>query len=451
MVKIAVFVVLLLFANLDLVHPGGKKSGSKPVPTLPPTTTTTTTTTTTMKDPRRKYCYDYNCCEDKQCNKQPAFACSCDQDLHCTVIPTVRMDSTSGIKYEGKIGRCRPKDEYLTKIYNTIEKCTGDNCSGYRGILRETKKGQCRKWSEFRHRFNEQIIVNNGLEKNYCRNPMPNKRKTIWCYVREGTDGKNWEYCDDPSDRYGYGRMDEPQYITKPSNKDRHLRRFSSQKASVKSKRQMAAAVAANTLPEADAAPNAAVGASTRRDADAAPNAADAANTWKDADADPNAAVAANTWRDVDAAPNAATADAENTRKDADASPNAAVAANTRRDADADPNAAVAANTRRDADADPNAAKADAANTQPNADATPNAADAANTLPDAGAAPNAAIADAANARRDADADSNAAKADAANTKPDADAAPSAADAANTLPDAGAAPNAETAETDLFNF
>jgi len=429
MVKIAVFVVLLLFANLDLVHPGGKKSGSKPVPTLPPTTTTTTTTTTTMKDPRRKYCYDHNCCEDKLCDKPPAFACSCDKDLHCKVIYTDRMDWTSGIKYKKKIGRCRPNDEYLTKIYNTIEKCTGLRCSGYRGILRETKKGQCRMWSEFRHLFNEQF--DNGLEKNYCRNPMPNKRKTIWCYVREGTDGKNWEYCDDPSDRYGYGRMDEPQYVTTPSNKDRHLRRFSSQKASVKSKRQMAAAVAANTLPEADAAPNAAVAASTRRDADAAPNTADAANTWKDADADPNAAVAANTWRDVDAAPNAATADAENTRKDADAAPNAA----------------VAANTRRDADADPNAAKADAANTQPNADATPNAADAANTLPDAGAAPNAAIADAANARRDADADANAAKADAANTQPDADAAPSAADAANTLPDAGAAPNAETAETD----
>ena len=64
------------------------------------------------------------------------------------------------------------------------EVCSGDFCTGYRGILSTTNNGhQCRLWTEYSE-YDQQkdIFGENYLMENYCRNPNKDP-KGAWCMV----------------------------------------------------------------------------------------------------------------------------------------------------------------------------------------------------------------------------------------------------------------------------
>jgi len=142
------------------------------------------------KDPRQASCYEKICCEEEEeCRKPDSWKCDCSEHLHCEVL---RVPSYSGgDKYIKVIGKCHLEEKKMELIKKSVERCTGDKCTGYRGIKAMTQGGSiCRYWSDVDNSdghlgsFDE-----NGLDENYCRNPN-GLHDDIWCYTEE-----DWEYC----------------------------------------------------------------------------------------------------------------------------------------------------------------------------------------------------------------------------------------------------------------
>jgi integrin beta 3 len=78
---------------------------------------------------------------------------------------------------------CDPIKPNPTKL----EKCSGINCSGYRGRQTKAKSGDlCKAWTEqiaTIFKFTKEIYPNADLgSHNYCRNPDYNQRG-IWCFT----------------------------------------------------------------------------------------------------------------------------------------------------------------------------------------------------------------------------------------------------------------------------
>lgn len=72
-----------------------------------------------------------------------------------------------------------------------------DKGMSYRGNVAVTKSGQrCVEWSHHLHTFKADQFRYDGLEKNYCRNPV-GKREAPWCYKSPtGKEEESWEYCE---------------------------------------------------------------------------------------------------------------------------------------------------------------------------------------------------------------------------------------------------------------
>ena len=79
------------------------------------------------------------------------------------------------------------------------EKCSGTNCTGYRGKQTLTKGGYtCQRWdsqSPHDHEYSPKQYPDGDLDNNnYCRNPNTDTAHNIWCYTTDSN--KRWEYCE---------------------------------------------------------------------------------------------------------------------------------------------------------------------------------------------------------------------------------------------------------------
>jgi len=79
----------------------------------------------------------------------------------------------------------------------TIECCSDDKCTKYRGFKATTMTGTtCQTWS----RFQRSKYPDTGLEKNFCRNP--DLSNWAWCYITPRWEEEQgwvyWEWCDIP-------------------------------------------------------------------------------------------------------------------------------------------------------------------------------------------------------------------------------------------------------------
>jgi len=148
-----------------------------------------------VEDPRQSPCYDSLCCEGEWNCRYNKEGCGC--NLQCIVIEITKF--SAGEKYTDKIGKCRVEDTKLEQIKKSVEKCTGDKCSGYRGIEATTRGGSiCSWWSSVDNSDGHLgDFIENGLKENYCRNPN-GLREDIWCYYEEDEKLK-WDYCSIPS------------------------------------------------------------------------------------------------------------------------------------------------------------------------------------------------------------------------------------------------------------
>lgn len=78
------------------------------------------------------------------------------------------------------------------------EKCTGSNCSAYRGTQNETSTGKkCQSWAvdvpHNRGMHTNELMPGQGLgSHSYCRNPN-GKKKQLWCFTMDKKT--EWEYC----------------------------------------------------------------------------------------------------------------------------------------------------------------------------------------------------------------------------------------------------------------
>ncbi|XP_074165484.1 plasminogen isoform X1 [Sminthopsis crassicaudata] len=83
------------------------------------------------------------------------------------------------------------------KVY--LSECKTGNGKNYRGTLSTTKNGiTCQKWSDTSPHipnYSPSKYPEEGLEKNYCRNP-DNDVKGPWCYTTD--PNTRYEYCDVP-------------------------------------------------------------------------------------------------------------------------------------------------------------------------------------------------------------------------------------------------------------
>jgi len=179
MVNTAIFVVLWLGAKFDLVNPSPSSSIK----------------VWEGEDPRMASCYGTSCCKGvHQCNfGNLQLSCNCNEHLQCKVSKV--KQSFRGEPYDEYYGECRVVDETkLELIRKSVEKCSGDKCSGYRGTRDKTLTGRtCKPWSTVDNSDGHLgSFVDNGLVENYCRNPKK-LREDIWCYT--GLKEKEWEYC----------------------------------------------------------------------------------------------------------------------------------------------------------------------------------------------------------------------------------------------------------------
>ncbi|XP_053378561.1 uncharacterized protein LOC128548162 [Mercenaria mercenaria] len=72
-----------------------------------------------------------------------------------------------------------------------------DKGISYRGTVAVTKSGQsCIPWNRHLHTFTSDRFRFDGLDANYCRNPL-GKRGAPWCYNSPtGKEDESWEYCE---------------------------------------------------------------------------------------------------------------------------------------------------------------------------------------------------------------------------------------------------------------
>ncbi|XP_060596191.1 uncharacterized protein LOC132750265 [Ruditapes philippinarum] len=72
-----------------------------------------------------------------------------------------------------------------------------DNGVSYRGNAAVTNSGHsCVPWNRHLHTFTSDRFRYDGLDSNYCRNPL-GKRDSPWCYISPtGSEEDSWEYCE---------------------------------------------------------------------------------------------------------------------------------------------------------------------------------------------------------------------------------------------------------------
>ncbi|XP_007484920.1 plasminogen isoform X2 [Monodelphis domestica] len=93
----------------------------------------------------------------------------------------------------------RWRDVALFEKRMYLSECKSGNGRSYRGTWSKTKSGiTCQKWgdnSPHVPNYSPNLYPNEGLEKNYCRNP-DNDPKGPWCYTTD--PDTRYEYCDVP-------------------------------------------------------------------------------------------------------------------------------------------------------------------------------------------------------------------------------------------------------------
>ena len=75
-----------------------------------------------------------------------------------------------------------------------------DDCRDYRGKVDTSESGKkCVDWERFSKDFDEissSKYPDDGLDSNYCRNPIGTQMKTLWCYTLDDSSEKQKEECD---------------------------------------------------------------------------------------------------------------------------------------------------------------------------------------------------------------------------------------------------------------
>jgi hypothetical protein len=82
------------------------------------------------------------------------------------------------------------------------DKCVSviDKGRYYRGVNSRTANGEeCINWDSHEYDVTPRKYPDEGLEKNYCRNPLGSGTKP-WCYTKRNKTANNfWGFCDIPA------------------------------------------------------------------------------------------------------------------------------------------------------------------------------------------------------------------------------------------------------------
>ena len=99
-------------------------------------------------------------------------------------------------------GTCHAHDGKGTSVGGTttttkvVEECSGDKCTGYRGIQTITMSGYtCMAWASqnpHKHTYSAKKYPDGDMTENFCRNPSDHTG--IWCYTTN--PDKRWDNCE---------------------------------------------------------------------------------------------------------------------------------------------------------------------------------------------------------------------------------------------------------------